>query len=73
MTDPNELPPAEEWWPGLDVDAKHWILANLDENLPSNIAEAIAEEAGVEPPEDGPWRLSDDDVLFIETQGEAVD
>lgn len=73
MSQQNTLPPAEQWWPGLDVDAKHWILANLDEDLPPDVAQAIADEAGVELPETGPWRLSDDDVQFIETQGEAVD
>lgn len=66
------LPPIERWWPHLDIDSKHEILADLDAPLsPKTLAEIarlcdfIIEE--------GSATLADREKEYIRTQIEVVD
>jgi hypothetical protein len=66
------LPPIERWWPHLDIDSKHEILADLYAPLsPKTLAEIarlcdfIIEE--------GSATLADREKEYIRTQIEVVD
>ena len=66
------LPPIERWWPHLDIDSKHQILADLDTPLsPKTLAEvARLCDSNIE---EGPATLSDREKEYIRTQIEVVD
>ncbi len=61
------------WWLDLNTDAKEWLRENLRaEELPLDVAQAIA-EAGGPHPDDPSKVLNEKDWDFIETQSEFVD
>ncbi len=66
------LPPIDRWWPYLDIDFKHEILANLDAPLSPKALAEVARlcDSIIEP---GPATLSDREKEYIRTQIEVVD
>ena len=66
------LPPIDRWWPHLDIDFKHEILANLDDPLSTEALAEVARlcDSTIEP---GPAALSDSEKEYIRTQIEVVD
>jgi hypothetical protein len=65
------LPPAEEWWPELPIDAKHTLLDALGEPLTDQVLDEIARITGERP--DGHPLLTEKDRQYIRTQTEQVD
>ena len=66
------LPPIDRWWPHLDIDFKHEILADLDAPLtPKALAEVARLCDSTFKP--GPATLSDPEKDYIRTQIEFVD
>lgn len=66
------LPPIERWWPQLDIEFKHEILADLDAPLSAPALAQLVHLCG-EDPEAGPAALSEREKAFILTQIEVVD
>jgi len=74
--EPPALPPIEEWWPHLPVEARHEILDAPASPLPDTVLDeirAITDHEVPDPAVLGPVRLSDEDQGFIATQQEPVD
>jgi len=71
MGDDEQLPPIEEWWPRLSIEARHAVLEHLAAPLDERVAEEIARVIGRPIPEGA--SLSHVDIGYVETQQQPVD
>ena len=73
MPNSTVLPPIEQWWPHLDIPAKQWMVAHLDDALPQHVLNEICSVCDVEAIADESVTLSPAEKHFIATQIELVD
>lgn len=74
MTHTMNLPPVEQWWPHLDIPAKQWFVAHIEDAVPANIVAEINSICGREGGSaDGDVFLTPAERSFIATQIEFVD
>lgn len=73
MPNPSALPSVERWWPHLDIPAKQWLVAHLDEPVPVRIVTEITTLCDVDVIDDDTIVLTPEDQHFISTQIEFVD
>jgi len=66
------LPPVERWWPYIDIEFKHEILADLDTPLSEAALAQLSRLCG-EPAATGSVTLTEREKSFILTQTEFVD
>lgn len=65
------LPPIEDWWAQLTIDARHSILEDLHAPVDARIRSEIERITGQAVPEGA--RLSHHEVGFVEVQQQPVD
>jgi hypothetical protein len=66
--------PVEQWWPPLPIEAKHRVLAAIEEA--GDADEVVLDDglvAEIDGPGEAPARLTSHELDFIRTQIEAVD
>lgn len=74
MNDATNLPSVELWWPHLDIPAKHWLVAHLEDPVPAWITAEISALSHIpDLPSDTEYNLSIRDREYIVTQSEFVD
>jgi hypothetical protein len=74
MQNAEHLPSVELWWPHLDIPAKHWLVAHLEDPVPTWITTEISALSHVpDLPTDTEYTLSVRDREYIVTQSEFVD
>ena len=66
------LPPIERWWPYLDIEFKHEILADLNTPLTAHLLAQVSSLCD-EPAVTGSVTLTEREKTFILTQIEFVD
>lgn len=66
------LPPIDRWWPHLEIEFKHEILADLKAPLSDQVLAEVARLSG-QPKAPQPMALSEQEKDFILTQIEFVD
>ncbi|GAB2522765.1 hypothetical protein [Paramicrobacterium agarici] len=66
-----DLPRIESWWPHLTVGARHEILEDRTAPISDRVLREI--ERITDTTVAGDVGLSNDDLRYIETQGETVD
>lgn len=67
----DQLPPIEEWWAGLSIEARHEILEDLHAPLTAQVRREIGELTGRSVPDGA--TLSHHEVGFVQVQQEPVD
>jgi len=67
----SQLPPIEEWWPALSIEARHLVLERLDQPLHERVLLEIERATGRRVPDGA--RLSRTEVGFVDVQQQPVD
>lgn len=66
------MPPIERWWPYIDIEYKHEILADLDAPLSEQALTQLSSLCSG-PAVTGSVTLSENEKSYIHTQTEFVD